>query len=139
MNLQTEIENYFDRLWPICRSITGNGLRESLKIINEIVPLEITEVKTGTRVFDWVVPKEWNIRAAYIVDPNGKKVCDFSLNNLHVVSYSVPVNKNITYSELLEHLHYIEELPEAIPYITSYYKETWGFCISYTQFLTGTE
>ncbi len=136
MNLQTEIENYFDRLWPICRSITGNGLRESLKIINEIVPLEITEVKTGTRVFDWVVPKEWNIRAAYIVDPNGKKVCDFSLNNLHVVSYSVPVNKNITYSELLEHLHYIEELPEAIPYITSYYKETWGFCISYTQFLS---
>lgn len=135
MELQSEIEQYFDRLWPICRSITGNGLRDSLKIISEIVPLDITEVKSGTRVFDWIVPKEWNINDAYILDPKGNKICDFRVNNLHVVSYSVPVNKKLSFEELNAHLHYIEELPDAIPYITSYYKETWGFCISYKQYL----
>ncbi len=132
---QKEIESYFDRLWPICRSITGNGLRASLKIVQELVPLELTEVPTGTQLFDWTVPKEWNIRQAYIIDPSGKKICDFEVNNLHVVNYSVPVNTKVSYGELLPHLHYVPELPSAIPYITSYYKETWGFCLSYNDFL----
>jgi len=134
-SLATEMEYYFDRLWPICRSITGNGLRESLDIINEIVPLKITEVPSGAKVFDWTVPKEWNIIDAYILTPEGKKICDFKINNLHLVNYSVPVNVEISYEELLPHLFYIEELPDAIPYITTYYKETWGFCLSYTEFL----
>ncbi len=126
-----KIEEYFDRLWPICRSITGNGLRESLHILKEIVPLELTEVPSGTQVFDWTIPKEWNITEAYITTPNGEKICDLKSNNLHVVNYSIPVNHSLTYSELIKHLHYAPELPSAIPYVTSYYKETWGFCLSY--------
>lgn len=128
------LESYFDRLWPICRSITGNGLRESLKIIQELVPLELTEVPSGTQVFDWIIPKEWNIKDAYILTPDGKKICDFKINNLHVINYSIPVNKELSFEELSKHLRYIEELPDAIPYVTSYYKETWGFCISYNEF-----
>lgn len=128
------MESYFDRLWPICRSITGDGLRSSLKILQEIIPLELTEVPTGTEVFDWVIPKEWNIRDAYILTPEGKKICDFKVNNLHVVNYSVPVDQEIGFDELEKRLWYIEEMPDAIPYITSYYKETWGFCLSYNEF-----
>lgn len=128
------MESYFDRLWPICRSITGDGLRESLGIISELAPLQITEVPTGTEVFDWVIPKEWNIRDAYILTPEGKKICDFKVNNLHVVNYSVPVDQEIGFDELEKRLWYIEEMPDAIPYITSYYKETWGFCLSYNEF-----
>jgi aminopeptidase-like protein len=128
------MESYFDRLWPICRSITGDGLRESLGIISELAPLQITEVPTGTEVFDWVIPKEWNIRDAYILTPEGKKICDFKVNNLHVVNYSVPVDQEIGFDELEKRLWYIKEMPDAIPYITSYYKETWGFCLSYNEF-----
>lgn len=124
------IEDYFDRLWPVCRSITGNGLRESLKILSEIIPLEISEVKTGTKVFDWVIPKEWNIRDAHITTPDGKKICDFKKNNLHVVNYSIPIEAKIEFDALREHLHTLPRLPEAIPYVTSYYKEKWGFCLS---------
>lgn len=133
---EKEIENYFDRLWPICRSITGNGLRESLKIIQELVPLKLHEVPTGTAVFDWEIPKEWNISEAYIITPEGKRIADLAVNNLHVVNYSIPVNREISFGELKKHLHYIEEMPDAIPYITSYYKETWGFCVSYNEFKT---
>lgn len=129
--MNEEIEKYFDRLWPICRSITGDGLRESLKILSEILPLEITEILSGTEVFDWVIPKEWNIRDAYILSPTGEKIADFKTNNLHVVNYSIPVDKELSFDELRPHLHTIEEMPDAIPYITSYYKETWGFCIEY--------
>lgn len=129
------IENYFDKLWPICRSITGNGLRDSLKIIQEIIPLELKEVSTGTEVFDWTIPKEWNINDAYIICPDGKKIAQFKINNLHLVNYSVPINTEISFDELERHLHYIKEMPDAIPYITSYYKETWGFCISYNEFV----
>lgn len=132
--IEKDIELYFDKLWPICRSITGNGLRESLKIIQELVPLVLTEVPTGSEVFDWTVPKEWNITDAYIITPEGKKMADFKVSNLHVVSYSTPVNKEISFDELKKHLNYVEELPDAIPYMTSYYKETWGFCISYNEF-----
>lgn len=129
-----ELEEYFDELWPICRSITGNGLRESFAILSKLIPLNITEVKTGTNVFDWTIPKEWNIKDAYIITPSGEKIADFNQNNLHVVGYSIPVNKEITYDELIGHLHTLPRLPNAIPYVTSYYKEKWGFCLSQNEF-----
>ena len=122
--------NLLKRLFPICRSITGNGVRETLNIINEFIPLNIIEVPSGTQVFDWTVPNEWNIRDAYVMDDQGKKAIDFKHNNLHVVGYSIPVDKNISLEELNRHLFSIEEMPDAIPYITSYYKDFWGFCIS---------
>lgn len=128
------IEEYFDRLWPICRSITGDGLRESFHILQELIPLELHEVKSGTNVFDWKVPKEWNIRDAYIITPGGKKIADFSKNNLHVVNYSIPIDKKVKFSELKQHLYFKKELPNAVPYVTSYYKEDWGFCIDYNTY-----
>ena len=118
------------RLFPICRSITGNGVRETLRILGEYIPLKIVEVPTGTVAFDWTVPKEWNIRDAYVADAKGNKVIDFKQNNLHVVGYSIPIDREISYEELQEHLHSIPEQPDAIPYITSYYKEQWGFCMA---------
>lgn len=133
--MQTKkIEKYFDLLWPICRSITGNGVRETLKILQEIIPLKIHEVPSGKKVFDWEIPKEWNIRDAYIITPEGEKICEFRKNNLHIVNYSVPVKKEISFEELNKHLHTIPDKPEAIPYITSYYHKTWGFCISYEKY-----
>lgn len=132
--LQQQLERYFDRLWPICRSITGKGLRQSFNILQELVPFELEEIPTGTKVFDWEIPKEWNIKDAYIISPKGEKICDFKANNLHVLNYSVPVNAELTFEQLREHLIYREDIPEAIPYATSYYKENWGFCISYEQF-----
>lgn len=132
--LPQEIEEYFDRLWPICRSITGDGLRESFRILKEIIPLELAEVPSGTQVFDWEVPDEWNIEDAYIITPDGEKIADFRVNNLHVVNYSEPVNKEVSFEELKNHLHFKKELPGAVPYITSYYRRTWGFCLSYNQF-----
>jgi aminopeptidase-like protein len=129
----SEIENYFDRLWPICRSISGNGLRSSFKILQEVIPLTLKEYPTGMQVFDWEIPKEWNIEDAYIITPDGKKICDFKENNLHIVNYSIPVEGEITFEELRPHLFTIENQPDAIPYITSYYKETWGFCISWNE------
>jgi len=128
------LEYYFDKLWPICRSITGNGVRETLRIISEIIPLNIYEVPSGTKVFDWEVPKEWNITDAYVLSPDGEKVIDFKLNNLHIVNYSIPVDIEISFEELNNHLYYIEDYPDAIPYITSYYNENWGFCLSYNQY-----
>jgi len=129
--MRKELEYYFDKLWPICRSITGNGLRESLNILSEVLPLQITEVPTGTEVFDWSIPKEWNIEDAYIITPDGKKIADFKKNNLHVVNYSIPVDLELSYDELSKHIHTMAEMPDAIPYITTYYKETWGFCLSF--------
>ena len=104
------------RLYPICRSITGNGVRETLKILREHIPLTIHEVPSNTQVFDWTVPKEWNIRDAYIKDSDGKKIVDFKQSNLHVLNYSIPVNKKVTLSELKPHLFSNPEHPDWIPY-----------------------
>lgn len=122
------------RLFPICRSITGNGLRESLDILKGYLPdLRIHEIPTGTPCFDWEIPNEWNIRDAYIICPDGRKICNFRDSNLHVVGYSTPVRETVGLEELQEHLYSLPEDPDAIPYITSYYKERWGFCISHNE------
>ncbi len=130
-DLGLEMHELCQELFPICRSITGEGFRQSLEILSKYMPgLVTTEVPTGTVSFDWEVPKEWNIRDAYIITPNGKKICEFQVHNLHVMGYSVPINKKITLDELQEHLYSLPEQPDAIPYITSYYKERWGFCLT---------
>ena len=129
-----DIYKLCERLWPLTRSITGNGLRETLSVIKEYIPdLRIYEVPTGTICFDWVIPKEWNIKNAYVIDPNGKKIIDFKKNNLHILNYSIPINKTLTLSELQKHLYSLPNQPDAIPYKTSYYEERWGFCITDTQ------
>ena len=122
-----------ERLYPICRSITGNGVRETLKILKEYIPLEIREVPTGTQVFDWKVPQEWNIRDAYVKNSEGKRVIDFQNTNLSVVSYSQPVRKRISLEELKRHLFTLPDHPEWIPYRTSYYQEDWGLCLTQNQ------
>jgi aminopeptidase-like protein len=122
-------------LYPICRSITGNGVRETLAILKTRIPLEVHEVPSGTRVFDWTVPKEWNITDAYIKNDEGERIVDFRKSNLHVVSYSVPVKARLRLNELKEHVFTLPEHPDWIPYRTSYYKENWGFCLSHSQWL----
>jgi aminopeptidase-like protein len=126
--------NLAARLFPICRSITGDGIRETLRILQELVPqMTIHEVPSGTQVFDWTVPREWNIADAYIEDLEGNKVISFSDNNLHVLGYSVPINKVLTREELLEIVYTQPEQPDVIPYVTSYYKERSGFCMTENQ------
>jgi aminopeptidase-like protein len=141
-DLTAEIDAYLKRLFPITRSITGNGNRETLKILREIVPLKIKEYSSGTKVYDWVIPKEWNIKDAWIKNSAGEKIIDFKRSNLHVVGYSTPVHKRMRLEELEKHLHRREDLPAAIPYRTSYYNETWGFCLchnDYEKHFNGTE
>jgi aminopeptidase-like protein len=145
LNIQ-EFQNSFDplaegramirliaELYPICRSITGDGLRETLHLLQRQIPLELKEVLTGTQVFDWTVPKEWNIRDAYVKNAMGERVIDFQKSNLHVVNYSVPVRWRMGLAELKEHLFTLPAHPDWIPYRTSYYKESWGFCLSEKQ------
>lgn len=121
-----------ERLWPINRSLTGDGVRETLKILSEYMPiLSVTEVPSGTKVFDWTVPKEWRVREAWIRTPDGNKICDFGKNNLHLIGYSTPIHQTMEWESLNTHLYSLPEQPSAIPYITSYYKERWGFCISH--------
>ncbi len=130
-----ELHRFAGELYPICRSITGDGIRRTLAMIQERIPLRMFEVPTGTPVFDWTVPKEWNIRDAYIKVPGGKRVVDFQKSNLHVLNYSAPVHATMPLSELKPHLFTIPENPDWIPYRTSYYKEDWGFCLSHNQML----
>lgn len=129
-----EIYNLAEELFPVCRSITGNGVRRTLNVIKRLIPLAIKEVPTGTQVFDWIVPREWNISAAWIKDPAGRKIVDFANNNLHVVNYSIPVKRKISLAELKGYLHTLPDQPDLIPYRTSYYQDSWGFCLSHHQF-----
>jgi aminopeptidase-like protein len=131
--LGRELYGFAEKLYPICRSITGDGLRETLRSIQSRIPIEIFEVPTGTPVFDWTVPKEWNIRDAYIKDAGGKCVVDFRRSNLHVLNYSTPVRATLPLAELRQHLFTLPEHPDWIPYRTSYYKEQWGFCLTHDQ------
>lgn len=128
-----EMNELFDRLFPICRSITGDGLRETISILTEYMPLESFNVPTGTSVFDWEIPKEWVIRGGWLKGPDGKKIVDFETSNLHILNYSTPINIKLSLSDLQDHLYSIPELPEAVPYVTSYYKERWGFCLTHQQ------
>lgn len=123
-----------ERIFPICRSITGNGVRQTLGILKEYLPeLEIKEVSSGTECFDWTIPKEWNIKDAWVKDESGNKIIDFQETNLHVMGYSTPIHKNLFLKELLEHIYTEPKQPEVIPYVTSYYKERYGFCITENQ------
>ncbi|MBW4509982.1 MAG: DUF4910 domain-containing protein [Scytonematopsis contorta HA4267-MV1] len=134
-DVSKDIYELTTELYPICRSITGNGVRKTLSLIEKHIPLTIHEVESGTKVFDWTVPKEWNIRDAYIKNSQGEKIVDFQKCNLHVVNYSIPINQKISLDELKQHLFTLPDRPEWVPYRTSYYKENWGFCLSYNQFL----
>ena len=129
----SELYALIEELYPICRSITGDGVRKTLAIIGRYIPLQVHEVPSGTRVLDWTVPDEWNIRDAYIADAQGKRVVDFRAHNLHVLNYSVPVRARMRLTELRPHLHSLPEQPDLIPYRTSYYSKTWGFCLSQNQ------
>ncbi len=130
-----KIYNLASKLFPINRSLTGEGVRETLKIISSHIPnLKIKSVPSGTKVFDWNVPKEWLVKEAYIITPSGKKICDYNKNNLHLVGYSIPFEGNLELSELKKNLHTIPDQPKAIPYVTSYYHKRWGFCISQEEF-----
>ncbi len=138
MNEGRKMYGLCTRLFPICRSITGNGARETFRILqSEIpeIPFEMHEVPTGTQVMDWRIPKEWNINDAYIRTPGGEIICEFRKNNLHILHYSVPVNKTVTLEELKQHITTLPEQPDLIPYASSYYEERWGFCMAYNDYL----
>ncbi|HZS64106.1 MAG TPA: DUF4910 domain-containing protein [Xanthobacteraceae bacterium] len=127
------LEHYFDRLWPLPRSITGEGVRRTHDILGELLPLERIEIPTGTQVFDWTVPREWVVRGAHIIAPDGRRLLDFADNNLHLVGYSQPFRGKLSRAELDTHLHSLPDRPTAIPYVTSYYAPSWGFCLSHEQ------
>ncbi len=122
------------RMFPICRSISGDGVRETLEILRDLVPVESCEVPTGTEVFDWVVPQEWNIRDAYVKDHRGNRVIDFGQSNLHVVNCSRPVHMTMSWSELTPKLHTLPDQPDLVPYVSCFYKDDWGFCLSQNRF-----
>ena len=119
----------YDELFPICRSISGPGLRQSLEIFSRYMPIRIEGTRSGTQVYDWVVPQEWSIDSAVLTGPDGEVVCDFADSNLHVVNYSVPIDQEMSLEDLLPHLHGIPRLPSLVPYVTSYYRDNWGFCL----------
>lgn len=132
--LGNEAYELAQRLWPINRSLTGDGVRETLSILRETLPdLKMHSLPSGTQAFDWIVPKEWKVREAYLVTPTGEKICDYAQNNLQLVGYSQPMHATLTLSALQNHLHSLPEQPDAIPYVTSYYGENWGFCLAQSQ------
>lgn len=129
-----KIYDLASQLWPFDRSLTGDGVRKTLSTIKKELPnLKIYEVPTGTKVFDWTIPKEWRVKEAYIRTPTGQRICEFNKNNLHLVGYSIPVRKFLPLNKLIDHLHSLPNQPNAIPYITSYYEERWGFCMSHNE------
>lgn len=130
-NIGEEIYALAAKIFPICRSITGNGVRETLREIGTHIDLEVHEIPTGTSILDWTIPREWNIRDAYIKNERGDKIVDFANSNLHVMSYSVPVRKHVSLAELKQHVHTLPAQPDLIPYRTSYYAEDWAFCMAH--------
>ena len=134
-----DLHGFATELYPICRSITGDGIRRTLAMIGDRIPLQISEVPSGTAVFDWTVPKEWNVRDAYIKDATGRRVVDFQQSSLHVLNYSTPIHTTLPLSELKEHLFTLPGQPDWIPYRTSYYKPEWGFCLTHNQMLALSE
>ena len=133
-NSDTMMMELIEELFPICRSITGDGVRRTLEIVGRRIPIQIHEVPSGTEVLDWTIPDEWNIRDAWIGDDDGNRIVDFAESNLHVVSYSVPVRRRVPLQELRRHLHVHPDLPHSIPYRTSYYERDWGFCVTQAQY-----
>jgi len=133
-NIGEDIYALAARIFPICRSITGDGVRQTLDELSAHIELDIHEVPTGTSVLDWTVPREWNIRDAYIKNASGEKIVDFSRSNLHVMSYSVPMRRRMSLAELKPHIHTLPDQPDHIPYRTSYYAENWAFCMAHRQF-----
>ena len=133
--ITTHADTLLRRLYPICRSITGDGVRQTLSILREYTDFSVQEIPSGTVCYDWTVPDEWNVRDAYVLDSTGKRVIDYRANTLHLVSYSVPVDAVLPFDELAQHLHTLPDLPDAIPYRTSYYNRNWGFCLTHEQFL----
>ena len=135
--LAREADTLLERLFPICRSITGEGVRETLRVLSdEISSFQTVEVPSGTQCYDWKVPDEWNVREAFIADSNGNRLVDFSFNNVHLVSYSEPIDRLMSFAELDQHLYTLPKLPGAIPYRTAYYKRGWGFCLRHEQYET---
>ncbi|MEZ0395277.1 MAG: DUF4910 domain-containing protein [Anaerolineales bacterium] len=132
--LTARADELLRRLFPLCRSITGDGLRQSLRTLAEVTPFDLVEVPSGTVCYDWTIPDEWNVRDAYVADSSGRRLIDFRANNLHLVNYSCPFEGRLTFDELAPHLHTLPDLPTAIPYRTTYYRRTWGFCLTHEQF-----
>ena len=134
MSLENNFEKLLNDLFPLPRSLTGNGNRQTLNIIKNIIPLKIVEYSSGQKVFDWTIPNEWNVKDAWIKDSSGKKIIDYSESNIHLVGYSTPVTGKFRFNDIKDKIYYLEGQPEAIPYRTTYYKEDWGFCVTKKQY-----
>ena len=130
----TELEAIFDELWPLNRSLSGEGNRQSFAILNRYMPFTMREIPSGTTCFDWTIPPEWNVTEAWIKNDKGEKAIDFKDNNLHLLGYSIPIHETMSFESLRNHLYTLPDFPDAIPYRTSYYARRWGFCMSQNQF-----